>query len=692
MNKPSQTILAGVDIGGTFTDLIWVDPDQGRFVVGKTLTTPEDASLGFETVLSDQTDLTIDQLTTLVHGSTLVTNAIIERKGARTALVTTEGFSDVLTIARQRRYDMFDLQIQLPEPLVPRHLCFGIGERILADGSISQPLDEAAVPALASQLVAESVEGLAICLLHGYRNPIHERLLKQLLEAELPDLPISISSDIAPEIGEYERASTVVANAYVLPIVQSYLERIEARLGGQEFCGRLYIMAANGGCFDPQTAARMPVRMIESGPAAGALAAAAVGRLRGEEELLSFDMGGTTAKACLIEGGVPLIRSEFETDRKGQFRKGSGLPIRARVVDMVEIGAGGGSLAVWDSTLGRLRVGPLSAGADPGPIAYGRGGTQPTVTDADLVLGYLNADYFLGGEIHLDQAAATQAIAALARIVGGNTTTIAAGIHQVVNENMAAAAHLHAVERGKDPRQLTLYAFGGAGPVHAYAVGRLLRAQRIVVPFGAGAFSALGLLSAPLAFDLYQSHYAGLDEINWDEVAKKLESMEAQGREQLEGAIQPEDISAQFQCEMRYRGQAHQVQVPFPAGPYGPETSDALLQRFEQIYRSRYLRTPDGVPAEVLTWGVRASGPLPDLPLPKALDGKKDSGIQKGEREVYWPELGVTVATPVYDRYLFGGSASLTGPAIIEERESTTVVGPGAKVTVDRWRNLVIDL
>lgn len=439
-NEPAY---AGVDIGGTFTDLIWVSPTQDQFVVGNTLSTSEDPSLAVERVLVQQQEirgLRIENLSSLVHGSTLVTNALIERKGARTALITTRGFPHILYIARQRRYDMYDLKIEIPSPLIPRELCFELNERVLADGTVARPLAKDEVKTLAERIKATRVESIALCLLHSYRSPQHERELHQLLSVQLPDLHVSLSSGVAPEIREYERASTTVVNAYVLPLVQAYVNRLQQRLVKQGFDGRLYIMSANGGTMDPEVADRFPVRMIESGPAAGPLAATALGRRRGEEELLSFDMGGTTGKVCIAEKGSPLVRSEFETDRKGRFQKGSGLPIRARVVDMVEIGAGGGSLARWDPVLGRLRVGPQSAGADPGPVAYGRGGQELTVTDADLVLGYLNADCFLGGEMPLDVDAARASVTKLGQVIGRDPVATAAGVHQVVTENMAAAA------------------------------------------------------------------------------------------------------------------------------------------------------------------------------------------------------------------------------------------------------------
>jgi len=689
-----KATYAGVDIGGTFTDLVWTEPFSGDSVVDKVLTTNEDPSTGVEMVLAKQANhgFDITQLSTLIHGSTLVTNAIIERKGALTALLTTRGFRDVLHIARQRRYDMYDIQIDLAVPLIPRRFCYEISERVLANGTVEKALDSTEIPSLAVQLRSDGVESLAICLMHSYRNPEHERALRNLLSRELPGLPITISSEVAPEIREYERASTTAANAYVRPIVQSYLHHLQVRLAAKQFQGGLYIMTASGGSVKPDTASQFPVRMIESGPAAGALAAAAIGRARGEDELLSLDMGGTTAKACLIEQGTPLTRNEFEADRQGKFKKGSGLPIRARVVDMVEIGAGGGSLAHWDEGMGLLRVGPESAGSEPGPVAYGKGGRQPTVTDAALVLGYLNPGYFLGGEMTIDIDGAFSSIAKLAKQVGRDVVGTAAGICQVVNENMAAAARLHAVERGKDPRGLSLYAFGGAGPVHAYAVARLLGARRIVVPSGAGTFSAFGLLSAPIAFDMFQSSYAPLADVNWNRVNGLLHSMEKDGRRQLSGANLSGQITVQSYCEMRYMGQAHEVQIALPSGSCRQESTEMLRKRFEEAYRARYHRIVEDVPLEILTWGVRVSGPLPKLMLPDANEGADIEKAKKDSRNVYWDEFGETATTPVYERNQIGKTSVVRGPAIIEERESTTVIGPSGMMTVDSWNNLVINL
>src|SRR6185503_16271130 len=488
----------GVDIGGTFTDLVVIDERTGAIRVGKVLTTAKDPAHGVEQgvqTLLDEARVAPARVRAVVHGTTLATNALIERKGARTALLTTAGFRDALEIGREGRYDMYDLLIDPPAPLVPRHLRFEVPERLLPDGSVLRPLDEAAARRVISQLVDAGVEALAICLLHAYLNPAHERRLAELVRQAAPHLAVSCSSDVVPEIREYERTSTTTANVYVVPLMARYLEDLERRLAGLGVPGQLYVMQSSGGIALPPLARRLPIRLVESGPAAGALAAAQAARERGDARLLSFDMGGTTAKACVIDGGAPLVAREFEVARADRFKKGSGLPIRVPVIEMIEIGAGGGSLARVDR-MGLLKVGPDSAGADPGPACYNLGGKVPTVTDADLLLGYLDPGFFLGGRMRLDTEAARRAVEEkVARPLGFDVTQAAWAIHRVVNENMAAAARIHGIERGKDLRAYPLFAFGGAGPVHGWHVGRILRVPRVLVPFAAGAASALGLLA-----------------------------------------------------------------------------------------------------------------------------------------------------------------------------------------------------
>src|SRR5499426_568058 len=536
--SPRRTRI-GVDIGGTFTDVVWVDDATGAVQVGKLLTTPKDPSQAVEegvvAVLNDARSLATD-VRSLIHGTTLATNALIERKGARTGLLTTAGFRDAVEIGREGRYDMYDLFIDQPSPLVPRHLRLEVTERMLADGRVLTPLDPASARAAIERLHAASVEAVAICLLHAYRNPAHERALRDICAELLPGVPVSCSSDVVPEIREYERTSTTCANVYVMPLMARYLDDLERKLHELGIPGNFYIMLSAGGIATPETAKRVPIRLVESGPAAGALAAARMARQVGLDRLLSFDMGGTTAKACVIDRGEPLLAREFEVARADRFKKGSGLPIRVPVIELIEIGAGGGSIARIDR-MGLLKIGPDSAGADPGPACYAQGGKTPTVTDADLLLGYLDPGFFLGGRMRLDVDAAKRAIEeTVAKPMGLSITDAAWGIHRVVNENMAAAARVHGIERGKDLRAYPLFAFGGAGPVHAWHVGRILKVPRVLVPFGAGAMSAYGLLAAPLAFDFVRTASQRLDTADWSQINRLYEEMEAEGRAVLREA------------------------------------------------------------------------------------------------------------------------------------------------------------
>jgi N-methylhydantoinase A len=699
--KPDPGVRLGVDIGGTFTDLVLVDEATGGVRVGKLLTTPKDPSQGVETGvvrLLEEVGVPARTVGSLIHGTTLATNALIERKGARTALLTTRGFRDALEIGREGRYDMYDLFIDPPAPLAPRHLRREVEERLLPDGSVLAPLDEAGARRVIGELVAEGVEALAVCLLHAYRNPAHERRLAEILREAAPALPVSCSWEVVPEIREYERASTTVANVYVMPLMARYLEDLERKLRDLGIGGQLYIMLSSGGIALPETARRVPIRLVESGPAAGALAAARTARVAGEPRLLSFDMGGTTAKACVIDGGEPLVAREFEVARADRFKKGSGLPIRVPVIEMIEIGAGGGSIARVDR-LGLLKVGPDSAGADPGPACYALGGTEPTVTDADLLLGYLDPDFFLGGLMRLDREAARRAVEEkIARPLGLGLTEAAWGIHRVVNENMAAAARVHGIERGKDLRAYPLFAFGGAGPVHAWQVGKVLRVPRLLLPFGAGATSAFGLLAAPLAFDFVRTAPLRLDQADWGRVNLLYAEMEAEGRRILAAAgILGEAVRLARLAEMRYVGQGHEVEVPLPLGALGPGSLPTLTRSFEAAYQALYGRTAQDVPVEALNWRLVVSGPPPEIRMDggegaAGLRGGPAEQALKGKRPAWFPEAGDFVPTPVYDRYRLAPGAAFEGPAIVEERESTAIVGPGGRARVDRGRMLIVEL
>lgn len=685
-------LRAGVDIGGTFTDLCLVDGDR-VVAVGKTLTTPHDPSQGVETVLAETLErlgVSFADLQLVVHGTTLVTNAIIERRGSTTALLTTQGFRDAVEIGRERRYELYDLMVELPRPLVPRHLRLDVPERMFSDGSVAVALDEPYVERLAGELAEAGVEAVAISFLHSFTNPEHERRARDALLRVLPGLRVSLSSEVVPELREYERTSTTVANVYVQALIGRYLTDLRARLGRLGFGGQLYVMLSSGGIATVETASRFPIRLLESGPAAGALAAATYGRASGHLDLVSFDMGGTTAKLCVIEDGNPLVTDEFEVDRVYRLKRGSGTPVKVPVIDMIEIGVGGGSIASVDA-LGLLKVGPSSAGADPGPACYGLGGTRPTVTDADLVLGYLDPDYFLGGRMRLDTPAAHDAIERdVARPLGLSVEEAAWGIHTIVNENMANAARVHAVERGKNPSMLPLFAFGGAGPVHATGVAAALGSPALVAPLGAGVMSSVGFLTAPLAFDFVHSWRCTIDDVDWDRLNAFLHEMELEGTALLvESGLGEEEVTHARFAEMRYVGQGHEVRVALP--PRELSERDGIVERFEREYDRLYGRRGPSVPVEAITWRVVSSGPRPTLEL-RGVELEASSQRPRRVRAAYFPSLGGFAETPVYDRYALRPGDRFEGPAVIEERESTLVVGPGQAVEVTPELSLAVTL
>ena len=684
----------GIDIGGTFTDMLLVG-DDGNGVIGKTLTTPGDPSLAVEDalrpVLESDAVKTGDR-GTLIHGTTLVTNALIERKGAPTALLTTAGFRDAVEIGREHRYELYDLNLDLPRPLVPRHLRFDVPERVAADGAVLEALDEKFVRRLVGELRDKGIKAIGICYLNSFRNPAHEKRTAEIIAEIAPDVRVALSSEVVAEIREFQRTSTTLANVYVQERVSDYLGQLQNRLNTIGFAGSFFVMLSSGGVATRETAARFPVRLLESGPAAGALAAAQAGMLSGHRDLLSFDMGGTTAKLCVIEDGQPLKTHEFEVDRVYRFRKGSGLPVRIPVIDMIEIGAGGGSIARVDS-LGLLKVGPESSGADPGPVCYRQGGAEPTVTDADLVLGYLDPNYFLGGKMQLDLDGARKALGRLGKKLRMNAEQVAWGIHQIVNENMANAARAHLGERGKDPRRLPMYAFGGAGPVHGYRVAEILRLPALISPFGAGVGSTFGLLSAPLAFDFVRSAYSRLDALDWQFANGLLREMSEDGRKVLEGSGLPaREIVYRRTADMRYVGQGHEVSVALPGGELSGRHLREIEEAFEETYRALYGRKGPDVPLEVINWRVVASGPRPEWNLKLERNTGNQSDAHKGSRPAYFPECEGYVETVIYDRYALKPGMEIAGPAIVEERESTLIIGARGHARVDDTLNVLVEL
>ena len=687
----------GVDVGGTFTDFVVFDPGSGSFSVGKTLTTPQDLALGIirgTREAAERAGFEVSDISQVTYGTTLVANLLLERKGVRVGLIATEGFRDVLETGTEQRYDMYDLTARRAEPLVPRNLRRTVRERVGWDGEVLVPLDPSSLDPILSRFEAYGVETIAVALLHSYRNPSHERMVREYLKDRYPQYGVSLSSEVAPEVREYPRTSTTVANAYVEPPLRGHLAEMEDGLRSLGFGGVVYMMLSEGGITTMDAARSFPVRLVESGPAAGAMAAAYYGEALGYGDLLSFDMGGTTAKLCLITGGRPSRTTEFEVAREHRFKKGSGLVLKVPAIDMIEIGAGGGSIAYVDP-MGLMKVGPQSAGADPGPACYGLGGTEPTVSDADLVLGLLNPDYFLGGEMALDPEAATRAIETrLAGPMGMSVTRAAQGIHEVVNENMATAARMHAAEQGVDIRGSALVAFGGAGPVHAYRVAKLLGVPRVVCPLGAGVMSSIGMLVAPKSFDSVQSYISRLDSVDWDHVSSIYGVMESSAVELLtEAGVEAGDIGMERSADMRYVGQGFEIVVPVPGGRLGPGLEEELASTFSETYEALFGRTLTDVLVETITWRLSASEPppRPDIRFSAAGSGAYPGGV-KGERQVLLTEEGRYVDCPVFDRYGLEPGATVDGPAIVEERESTVFVGPDARCTIDDHLNLVMSL
>ena len=682
----------GVDIGGTFTDLVLFDPRTGELIREKLLTPDTDLS---EAVLEgvrsllEKSGVSTDRILNAIHGTTLVANTIIERNGALTGLITTRGFRDALEIGREGRYDIYDLFLELPKPLVPRHLRVEVTERLDPNGVVLVPLEEEDLRGALDRLIQEGVKAVAVSLIHAFRNPEHERRIKARLERIQPDLSVSISSEVVPEIREYERTSTTTANAYVQPVVSRYLNGLEDRLTELGIKGRLYVLLSDAGLATCETASAFPVRLVESGPAGGVLAGLHYGQQSGGDHIFTFDMGGTTAKTALIDRGEPLLVNQTEVARIYRFKKGSGLPLKVPVVEMIEIGAGGGSIARVDG-MGLLKVGPNSAGAHPGPACYDFGGRDPTVTDADLALGYLNPDFFLGGRMGLRLDLAVDAIK---RIVAGplNLTPKRAawGIHQIVNEGMANAARIHAVERGRDVHTYTLVATGGAGPVHACGVAERLRMKTIVFPVGAGVASSFGFLLAPVAFDFVKTFLGRLHDLDVGVISGLYREMEETGRDTLiQAGVKPGEIRFLRTADLRYVGQGSEVRCPIPTGEVPLDFQKVYQAAFEDEYRRLYGRICHDVDVEAVNWRLRAIGPKPDVHSPPVRVSGTGEAI-KGYREVCFREEEGFISCPVYDRYEIPQGSELPGPAVVEERESTVLLLPDWNARMNEYGSLV---
>ncbi|MCC7427018.1 MAG: hydantoinase B/oxoprolinase family protein [Alphaproteobacteria bacterium] len=684
----------GFDIGGTFTDFVLLDTTTGALRLHKCLTTPHDPADGaLEGIaaITQAAGIALADVAELLHGTTLVTNAIIERRGAKLGFLTTRGVRDNLEMGTEQRYDIYDLFLQYPTPLAPRRLRREIDERIAFDGRVLTALDAEQVRREAAFLVAEGCTAIAVCFLHSYVNPAHEQEAGCIIRAAFPQVAVSLSSEVVPEIREFERATTTCANAYVQPLMDRYVARLESELAARGFRGALRLMQSDGGLATPALARAFPIRLLESGPAGGGLATALFARNAGLPDAIAFDMGGTTAKSALIEGERPEISPMMEAARVHRFKKGSGLPIKSPVIDMIEIGAGGGSIARLDE-VGLLKVGPESSGAMPGPVCYGRGGTEPTVTDANLALGYYDPGFFLGGSMSLDRAAAEAALGRLGAGLGLSAVATAAGIHSIVCENMAAAARVHLVEKGRDPRRYAMVAFGGAGPAHAVRVARIMGLSEVLVPPASGAASALGFLAAPTAFEHSRSLPTVMNATaDFNAVNAVLDDLEADARRRLaEAGIAPAAIAVERTAEMRLLGQVHQIAVPLPAGALSAARLAEIRTSFADVYTRLYTKLYEGASIEAISWRVRAVGPEPKIAVSGAISGTEaaDGTARKGVRPAYFD--GAFHETPVYDRYRLKPGDMIDGPAIVEEREATTVIWPDDSLGIDASLNLRI--
>jgi N-methylhydantoinase A len=679
----------GCDIGGTFTDFVLVNDDTGEFQINKCLTTPGDPSDAVEQgirELLEQTPGFMPKIDEIIHGTTLVINAIIERKGAKTGLITTKGFRDVLELGREMRYDAYDIFAEYPLPLVPRSLRYEVSERIMSDGRVIRALEAKDVQKVLSELLESGIESLAVCLINSFENPVHEIKIKEMVDQLAPELSLSTSFEVLPQIREYERTCTTATNAYVKPITARYLAKLSSRLEALGFKGKLFIMLSSGGITSVETARQFPVRIIESGPTAAVIASQHYGRMFQIKDIFCFDMGGTTAKSCLIQKGHAGLVSTFEVGRVQRFKKGSGLPIQVPVVDLMEIGAGGGSIAKM-SKMGLLQVGPESAGADPGPACYGRGGENPTVTDADLLLGYLDPNYFLGGTMPLDMAASEKAMEEkVANPLGTTLVEAAFGIHDLINETMAAAAKTHIAEKGGNPNIVTISAFGGAGPVHAYGLAKKIGAPRILVPPLAGVGSALGFFTAPVAFDLTRSHRVTLDDADLEEIESLFRELEKESAAILQQAGKDEGIIFERTLMMRFVGQGAETDLSIDQKPFDQWEKDQIRGLFDDAYKKLYGRTYPETPVELVTFKVRASLPSREFHIPPIRQTEtKLADCIKGERSAFSLVRKEYLPFTVYDRYKLFPGAAMQGPAIIEERESTIIVGEDASARVDEY-------
>lgn len=681
------------DIGGTFTDFVLHDTTSGRSDIWKVPTTPKDLSRAVLDSLSAKTasgQFPASEIQTVLHATTVATNAILERKGCRVALVTTTGFRDVLLIGRQKRYDTNNLHIRKAAPLLQRSDIFEVTERIAADGSVVTAMDDTQLDALGKQLIAKGYESVAVMLLHSYANPAHEqRVADRFRDAGLK-ADISLSSAVSPKYREYERVSTTVANSYVQPLVRHYLAALEDCLRSQAIKAELSVMQSNGGLVTPEIAGAYPVRIVESGPAAGVLMCAEVGRRAGFDHVMTFDMGGTTAKLGAIDNGEPAITSTYEVDTI-HSRKGSGLPLNILAVELLEIGSGGGSIA--GTAMGLITVGPESSGAEPGPICYGKGGDRPTITDANLVLGYLNERFFNGGAMTLDKTMAAAGIET--RIAEPMQMTLyeaAWGIHTVANSNMLRALRVISVERGRDPRAYTMVAFGGAGPLHACRIAREAGIPRVIVPYAAGVGSAVGLLVAEHKVDAATTRVVELDGKSNDDIGIVIADLERRASADIKRMGLEGPVRFRRSAYMHHVGQGYEIRVALPDGPVDGTYEKRMRDAFYATYQKEYGYVDPEARIEAIDWDVAASVPNPWKAGPSFKLADKPGIAVIGERRAFFPELGGLALAKVVDRYQLTSDDRIQGPCLVEERESTTVVLPGDEVSVNSEGHLVIDI
>lgn len=682
------------DIGGTFTDFAVCDPTTGHVRIWKIPTTPADPAVAVLRSLTEESargavrPAAIDGV---LHATTIGTNAILQRRGARTALVTTRGFRDILLIGRQKRPDTNDLYLDKPVPLVPRSQIIEVTERLGPDGAAITPLDEADAEGVARRIRDDGYDSVAVVFLHAYANPAHEQLMAAILRRVAPDVPVSLSSTISPQFREYERSSTTVANAYIQPIVGRYLDRLRGSMAGLGVQAGLSVMQSNGGLVSAELASTYPVRIVESGPAAGVLMCASVGEEEGFDHVMTFDMGGTTAKLGAIDDGMPAVTPTYEVDAVN-YRRGSGLPLNVTAIELLEIGAGGGSIA--RSRMGLIAVGPDSAGAEPGPMCYGTGGTAPTNTDANLVLGYLNPAYFNGGSMTLDTAAAETGIRRdIAEPLGLTLHEAAWGVHTIANANMERAMRIVSIERGRDPRRYALVAFGGAGPLHAARLARALEVPRVIVPRGAGVGSALGLLVAERKADLGLTRVVRLDGRKAETIAAIFRDLEARVSDEVRAMGGNDAMAVARSASAHLVGQGYEIRIDLPPGLIGPDYEQAIRDAFHARYKAEYGYSDPGTVVEVTDWYVVVSLPGSQASTRLVLEGPEVAGNPvTGTRQAWFPELGGMTDCTVVDRYRMQPGDRFAGPALVEERESTVVVPPGDTVSLSARGNLVIEI